>query len=105
MTRPRSVRIGPFTWRIVEQDPADLTTMAETALRELVIRIEGAVHEDVWRETLLHELLHACHITAGIVDADAPVTAEAVVGATSPLLLEVLRRDKRLRAYLFGEAP
>jgi hypothetical protein len=76
--------------------------MAETNLRDLVIRIDPDVADDVWRETLLHEILHACHMIAGI-DADTPTPPEAVVAATSPTLLDTLRRDARLRAYLLGD--
>lgn len=97
--RPTRVKVGPFTWRIIQEDPADPETMGETALRELVIRIDGTVTEDIWRETLLHELLHACHLVAGI-DADAATTGEGVVTAVSPLLLDLLRTNPRVRAYL-----
>lgn len=99
MSRPTRVKVGPFTWRISQDDPADAETMGETALRELVIRIDGSLCEDVWRETLLHELLHACHLVCGL-GAETNTNAETVVTMTSPVLLDLLRSNPRVRAYL-----
>lgn len=99
MRRPTRVVVGPFTWKVDWTQPAD-DVMGETLLASLTIRVDPTMHEDVARETLMHEVLHACYKTAGI---DSTVALEEqIVSGVSPLLLDALRRSPNLAEYLLA---
>lgn len=70
---------------------------------QLIIRIDGDRPHTSVAETLLHEALHcAWHQTALSVDLDEH--EEKAVTALGPLLLQLIRRNPDLVAFLIAEA-
>ncbi len=98
--RPRRIVTGPFTWRIEWVDLGG-EHYGETDQERLLIRMQPDLAPEFERETLMHELLHACYRTAGI---DSTVEREEqIVSGISPFLLDALRRSPGLAAYLLGD--
>ena len=51
---------------------------------------------------MLHETLHACFMVAGINNRMSDTLEEETINSLSPLLLDTLRRNPGLVAYLLG---
>ena len=67
-------------------------------MRNKVIRISKIENNQVLRETLMHEILHAC-----VEDEDiSPELEERIVRRLSPNLMQVLGK-KEIRDFLFKE--
>lgn len=111
--RPAGVTVGPSTYDIsydadelARRDKADRANrygMADHG--QLRIIVEGTNPEDVVRETLCHEILHAVidvHGLAAHLDDRGSVdeTEERIVAGLSPALLDTLRRNPAVAAYL-----
>lgn len=97
---PKSVRVGPFTMRIQITDdilPDKLGQLKETQLRILIAPDQAPVME---RDTVLHEVLHACFLTVNMRDAVDFETEERVVMRLATVLLQVLRSNHQLVDYL-----
>lgn len=71
--------------------------------RRGVITIRPGLSHDAEAEVLLHEVLHAVTGSVGLDETLGADTDEKVVRAITPTLLDTLRRNPALRAYLFGE--
>lgn len=66
----------------------------------LRLLVNTALAADQVRDTLLHETLHALAFLSGLSSEWGSEKEEAVVRRLSPLLLDVLRRNPDLVAYL-----
>jgi len=87
--------IGPHTF-VVDSDPAVSLALAsegrdgDSDLRGLRIRIRHDLPESLWRETLLHEVVHMClaltHLSPRLSEEDE----EDLVRALTPYLAQVL---------------
>lgn len=98
MKPPASVRLGPHRWTIRRGAiDADGELYGRTLERELTILLAPTVPSQE-RDTLLHELLHACWAQTGLDFEDDE--QERVVGALAPWLLGALRDNPRLVAFL-----
>lgn len=98
--------IGPHTFEVWSDPDTSLVLASEgkdadSDLRHLRIRIRHDLPESVWRETLLHEVLHMClaltHLSPRLSDDEE----EDLVRALSPYLygcLDVLAKARRPRA-------
>ena len=107
--RPTFVDIGPFRYRIIwERYVKDVNahgavdeTMELLSARadhfSLEIHVCDQMHVDVQRKSLLHEIIHACNWITGHGDAS---TEEQWVRSMAFPLLEVLRRNPRVTAFL-----
>lgn len=93
---PQSVRVGPFVWT-VRSDPK-LEDFGLTCADDLEIVIRGGLPDDLRKETVLHELLHAILFAQGVPSG----TQEKWVKRLSPFLFATLRDDADLRRFLFG---
>ena len=107
LSPPTSIEMGPHRYTIrSDEDTADLLRSegnnGDSRAHQLLIRLDprvAAVHE-----VLLHEILHcAWDLTPlrcmdGVKDHE-----EEVVTALAPLILDALRRNAQLVAYLTGE--
>lgn len=86
--------IGPHIWRVVS-DPAldvllaDAGHLGETIPETTTIRIRSDLAPSVWRETLLHEILHACWSLSSLVETLSD-REEEVVRALSPMLAQAV---------------
>jgi len=87
--------IGPHTF-VVDSDPAVSLALAsegrdaDSDLRGLRIRVRHDLPESLWRETLLHEVLHMCigltHLSPRLSEEEE----EDLVRAVTPYLAQVL---------------
>lgn len=97
MPLPRSIRVGPFTWT-VSYDPFLMDAVGETKAEQLTIRLKPGHAPDYERDTLVHELIHACLVHSPLeLDHDLE---EKICLALAPALLDTLRRNPKLAAYL-----
>jgi hypothetical protein len=106
---PKKILIGPLTWKIDSSlsnfNSVQVTIepcLGATQLESLTITLKPDMPRELERETLLHEILHACYATAGLpLDHAKPDDIEEVsVTALSPWLLVILRANPDLVAYL-----
>lgn len=119
--RPDAVRIGHRMYEIVyltdqEWRTADYgdnrgITLHAVGRIALLLDYDGdIVCEAVLRETLLHEVLHACTNSSMLwntwdhmKDYEWNHAEEAIVGAMSPLALGMLRDNPEVLAYLLDD--
>jgi hypothetical protein len=102
---PAELELGPHRYRIDASDETGQLLHGEDARGDsrpdqLLIRLNLQIPHTSAAETLLHETLHAAwdQTSLGLVhDDDAE---EVVVKALAPLLLDLLRRNPKLVAYL-----
>ena len=107
MTRPRTVKISPYTWSIkwsrheVLKHHPNGDACGACDMESMAIAIDPGKHEDYARATLLHEILHAC-----IRGSDPTLEDEheetAVASITGPLLA-MLRDNPSVVAYLMSD--
>lgn len=108
---PKRALVGPYTYSItcdarswpetIERYGQDHNMYGITDPRLLEIHVNPHVAADQQRETLLHELLHACHFATGL-GAEQKVRGETFVTRTSPVLASLLMRNPAVVAYLTG---
>jgi hypothetical protein len=107
VARPRSALIGHTRWKVLwsqtsvdalHEGKADAAVgITVEALR--TIAVSGDLVADAERETFLHELLHACISASGLSCRDE----ERLVSVLAPRLLEALRHNPVIVAYLLDE--
>lgn len=106
MTLPKRLRVGPYSYtvandadtanRVCREREADL--LGHTDSRALLIMVEPDQAPGQARDTILHEALHALMSLGNVYDD--PKREEEVVSQLSPLLLDLLRRNPKLVAFL-----
>lgn len=119
--RPDTIRVGHRTYEVayltdVEWRTADLGDNRGVTLHAvgricILLDYDGdIVCEAVIRETLLHEMLHACTgqsmvwgVWDNLKDKGWNDAEEAIVGSASPVLLGVLRDNPEVLAYLLDD--
>lgn len=101
MNRPASVKVLGQTFDVEFQDTPDFSLAREghaagsTSVARLRILIDADQHEMQLRDTALHEVIHASlHVQE--LGADD----EAFVARLAPVLLDVLRSNPHLVAWL-----
>lgn len=67
-----------------------------------VIRIRPNLTDGEYRDTLFHEVRHACAHAAG-VSQEEKLSEEEWISRTTPILLDTLTRNPELRKILFDE--
>ncbi len=108
MKPPDHVIVGPLNYALEvdenainaasHEEKAGLLGCANHVRLQIIIR--PGMAPDVEAEIVLHEVLHAINDVTGLkmrLDAD---DEEDAVNSTAPLLLDVLRRNPELVAYL-----
>jgi hypothetical protein len=90
MTRPGHIRVGPIRVRIISDrrtDPIldDLDRRGDSDLARATIRIASYLSDDVWLETLAHEVMHFCWGLAGLDEVKEP-SEEQTVAMLTPWL-------------------
>ena len=104
LRRPANVHIGPFTFNVVFSEPRDHTESEEyghTEIKKCEIWIDATCAESIQRETLMHELIHACFLVSELSE-ERRYRPERYIRATSPTLLDTLRRNPVLKTYLLA---
>lgn len=114
MNPPKTVKIGPTKWKIRTSKKAirklrlklDIEDhlIGHTELKDLTIFIAYDIAPQVQRDTLIHELLHACFAIQGfppMKDMDEKEDQEEwVVKNLTSVLHAVIRDNPELIAYL-----
>lgn len=101
---PTHVTVGPHRYTV---DSADFTgqllrdeaSCGDSRPDRLLIRVDNDRPHTGIAETLLHELIHCCWSITALRATDNP-DEEQVATALAPLLLDALRRNPTLVAYL-----
>ena len=101
MTFPRQVRIGPYRYKVMDRRGG--TDLGECEVDHLLLHISVGQPLDSERDTLLHEVLHACIAHSGLDRRLADDVEEDVIRSLSPVLLDTLQRNRALVRYLTGE--
>lgn len=85
----------------VQEESAERLTdkLGETVLDAGLINIRASAPEDVKRDTMLHEVLHACIGVAGHSSFFGD-KEEHMVALLTPVLLHTMRENPDLAAYL-----
>lgn len=108
MKPPRKIHVGPHTYRVVH-DSAAMNAECRDAGTDLLgrcshieqkIHIEPKQHPSQKRDTVLHEVLHAVASLTALSSDWGDEREEEIVLRLTPALLDVLRRNPRLVAYL-----
>lgn len=115
MKRPTEVYIGWMQWRIrwvrstakwCADNSEDDAGSCHVMQGRIDIRVVDGYPEDVYRQLLMHELLHACwHVssTEG-THIKRKEWEEVRVGLISPVLLAMLRDNPKVTKYLRSTA-
>lgn len=107
MTHPRKVQVGPFVYT-VSSDQAEMAAAVREDRKEMFgrtdhaalrILLEPTQTEPRMRDTLLHEVLHTLTTLTGL-DMELGQDEEGMVNRMAPALLDVMRRNPQLVAYL-----
>jgi Zn-dependent peptidase ImmA (M78 family) len=100
----KKVKIGYFTWTVHFQ-PLDGDDHGSTSTTKKKIFIDTDQSEQNIKETLLHELLHACFLDCPAFRLDYPNSddrEEDVIRHLSPALMQTLTDNKWILEYLYG---
>ncbi len=107
---PDEVLVGPFVYTIatdelsVLRETADVGTETygrfDVQASRIVIDVTGSPM--FVRETLTHELIHALADMTGVATNLGDKEEERTVRVLAPALLDLLRRNPKLVAYLTG---
>lgn len=108
MKPPRKIHVGPHTYRVVvdtaamnaESVDAGEALVGRCCRRSQTIYVEPDQHPSQRRDTLLHEVLHAVASVTALESEWGDEREEEIVLRMTPALLDVLRRNPRLVAYL-----
>jgi hypothetical protein len=105
---PKKVIVGPHTY-VITDDPSKLhkeshqigdTLYGITDVDVTTIYVDKKLAPSQLADTVLHELIHAMTATTGL-DVDlGKILDESVARRLSPALLDMLRRNPKLVAYL-----
>lgn len=109
---PAVVEVGPYRYTVTS-DELERLRIEHAEARQLSgrtdhdqLRIHVAMTADVAvdtrRDTLCHEVLHTLAFLSGLSAEWGSEKEEAVVRRLSPLLLDTLRRNPDLVAYLLA---
>lgn len=110
MPIPSKIVVGPLTYTVSSaQADIDAACRAESAdlyghtnHGTLRIAIAPDVNQARQRETITHETLHCLTAQVGIVNELSADDEEKLVRRLAPALLDCLRRNPALVAYLTG---
>jgi hypothetical protein len=109
--RPTSIEVGPFIFSVV-YDRSRIVDLARTKNQDVFgitlissheIVIDGERPEQAVRETTLHEALHVCWHTYSVTDQEVGDVEEQAVSVLATVMLDVLRSNPVLVAYLTGD--
>lgn len=107
---PTTVTVGPHEYRVGRDDHStqvcsagDSTCVGHTSHADLAIDLRTGLAPSFERETLLHETIHAAWYVAGLQASDVAPHEEHVVSTLAPALLQVLRDNPGLLAYLTAD--
>lgn len=107
MKFPRKVKVGPFEYTLKRQRGLSQGAGAAglTGTDTLTIVVDAQLARDAEREVVFHELLHAAWGCTPLVDMVDDKLSENIVRAMSVQLLQLLKENPDLLAYLGLKLP
>lgn len=97
---PRTIRIGPHSYVVRRVTEAEMPEdNGDCNFDRLEIALQRGLRRSKAREILLHEVLHGC-THPSLNQADRTFTDEDFVTAIAPALLQTLRDNPKLVAFL-----
>lgn len=100
MKPPPRIFVGPHTYEVVYA--SGMTDFGNTNTRTQRILLADDQSPGALRDTVLHEVLHCVVDLAGF-SQEWEDKEEGIVNRLTPVLLQVLRGNPKLVAYLVGE--
>lgn len=108
MKPPKTITAGPYEYVVLVDTAAmnarsvasEIGLRGETDHHTLTITLDAELSPVKLAETLLHEALHTLTTMVGIVDDLGPKEEERFVARLAPVLLDLLRRNPTLVAFL-----
>ncbi len=105
---PPEIKIGPYNYRIQisETAIAAASVVAQRGLigscdrRQTTLIIKPGLSPTMEVSTVLHEVIHAITDSTGLTETITHELEETIVNALAPTLLDTLRRNPQLVAYL-----
>ncbi|KKL51030.1 hypothetical protein LCGC14_2299560 [marine sediment metagenome] len=109
--RPAQIWIGAKPFSVIyDKDVLDRHNgrdrqdrIGRTDTRGLEITIDPTLAEQIIRDTLLHECLHAVWIDAGLDEMES-LTEEQIVNTLTPRLVSMMRVNPELMDYMLRES-
>jgi hypothetical protein len=109
---PTSIDIGPFRYTITideltrqrAQETDGCKVLGQTDHDKLEMILDASQPIGLLRETLLHETLHLVTEISGVRYDQGGDKEERLIRRLSPILLEVMRRNPDVVAYLMADA-
>ena len=95
---PSSIVIGPYTYQVEFERSHNgaANSWGHIRYEESVIRVDDTLKDDRRRVCLMHEALHGVFEVTG----NNPDNEEALVTAFAPVMVDMMRRNPALVAYL-----
>lgn len=102
MKPPKTLTVGAYRYKFIEDVSIAGENVGEHLPMEQLIKLVPGQAPDFERDTVLHEVLHACiHKTClSEMEVWGKNHEEAIVVALTPILLDTLRRNPKLVQYL-----
>lgn len=94
---PSVIQIGPYRFAVELNETADSGQFLHESQKILIGPENGP---DARADTLLHEVLHGHFVLLGLREDISKKLEEKIVLALAPLLLDTLRKNPKLVAYL-----
>jgi len=94
---PSKIKVGYFDY-IVKENKDLVTDMGQTKLDKLLIEVDTCYPDQIVKETLLHECLHAVLKDTFIFNDEVE---EKLVTMISPMLMSLIVDNPELKSYLF----
>lgn len=96
---PKTVKVGVHTYAVLRKTSAQMgDLLGECDTNTLQISVRQRMKKSKSRETLVHELLHACTHPSFL--GNERLTDEDFVTAVAPVLLQVIQDNPGLLEYL-----
>ena len=98
---PKIVRVGVHPYSILRKQKGQMgDNLGDCDGNVLQISVAKRLKKTVAQETLLHEVLHACNYPSFVGKEN--ISEEDIVNACAPVLLQVIRENPTLVAYLLS---
>lgn len=100
MTVPKQIQVGPYTFTLkAAPDLLETGKVGDCDETKALIRYVPDLDPIMLRSVIVHEMLHACALMAGITDTDKH-DQETFIRRTEPFLLAVLRDNPDLTTWI-----
>jgi len=97
---PKTVQVGPYTFTLQPTpDLLDTGKVGDCDEAKALIRYVPDIDPIMLRSVIVHEILHACALMAGIAVTDK-LDHETFVHRVEPMLLSVLRSNPDLLTWI-----